>query len=55
MLVLSRGIKQSVEIDGPCIVRVAKVRGKQVTLHFIADNTTRIVRTELLEIKDDEE
>ena len=54
MLVLSRGIQQSVEIDGPCTVRVAKVRGKQVTLHFIAEDTTHIVRTELLEIKEDD-
>lgn len=32
----------------PCVVTIAAISGRQVRLHFEADNSIKIVRTELL-------
>ena len=51
MLVLTRLQEQSVEVDGKCTVKILDVRGNRVKLGFIADDSTKIMRTELIEFE----
>ena len=54
MLVLTRLQEQSVEVDGKCTVKILDVRGNRVKLGFIADQSTKVMRTEVVEMKDDD-
>lgn len=48
MLVLTRRVGESVQVDGPCRVTVVRFKGSQmVELGFEADRSTQIVRDEL--------
>ena len=49
MLILTRGPRESITINGPCVVHLLSVRGNQVKLGLEAPDTTRIWRTELIE------
>ena len=51
MLILTRNEEQSVTVDGPCIVKVLGIQGNRVKLGFIAKDSTKIVRTELIDMK----
>lgn len=47
MLILTRKLRESVKVDGPCIVQVTSIRKGRVTLGFVAAPETKILRTEL--------
>ena len=49
MLVLSRKSNEAINIDSHIVVRIVKVRGKQVTIGIQAPRQVRIVRGELRE------
>lgn len=51
MLILTRNPEQAVAVDGPCVIRVLSVEGTRVKLGFIAKDSTKIVRTELVDRK----
>jgi carbon storage regulator CsrA len=48
MLALKRRIGESVYVNGPCIVSVSDIYSNQVQLTFQASESTRILRTEIL-------
>ena len=50
MLVLTRTKDTSVTIDGPCTVKVLEISGKKIKLGFIAERSSKVMRTELIEI-----
>ena len=50
MLVLTRKAGQAIWVGGPCTVRVARVQGNRVVLHFEMEDGTRILREELLDV-----
>lgn len=43
--------KDSVSVDGPCVVTVIRMTADTVWLGFTADDGTRILRTEILDRK----
>jgi carbon storage regulator CsrA len=47
MLILSRDVNQGIDIDGPCRVVFVKYRNGRARIGIIADQTTRIRRSEL--------
>ena len=49
MLILSREIGEQIEVDGPCVITFAELRGNQIRLGFEADRSVNIWRRELLE------
>lgn len=49
MLVLTRKVDQSIEIDGGIIVQVIKLKGNAVRLGIQAPDDVQIVRSELKE------
>ena len=53
MLVLTRRVGEAIWIGGPCVVRVSKVKGNRVVLHFETDEGVRILREELVDVVGD--
>lgn len=53
MLVLGRRPGESITIHGPAVITVISVDGQYVRLGFKAPDTTKILRTELGEPRDD--
>jgi carbon storage regulator CsrA len=51
MLILDRKEEQSVTINGPCIVKVIRIDGNRIKLGFVAKDSTKIMRTELIDAK----
>jgi carbon storage regulator CsrA len=51
MLILTRMENQSVTVDGPCIVKVIRIDGNRIKLGFVAKDSTKIMRTELIDAK----
>jgi carbon storage regulator CsrA len=51
MLILDRKEEQSVTINGPCIVKVIRIDGNRIKLGFVAKESTKIMRTELIDAK----
>ena len=50
MLCLTRKAGQAIWIGGPCVVRVSRIQGNRVVLHFEMEDGTRILREELLDV-----
>lgn len=50
MLILTRNEEQSVAVDGPCIIKVLEIRGNKIKLGFIGDRSTKIMRTEIIDM-----
>lgn len=51
MLVITRKEDESVTVNGPCIVRVLSWTNQRVKLGFVAKDSTKIIRTELIDRK----
>jgi carbon storage regulator len=51
MLILTRMENESVTVDGPCIVKVIRIDGNRIKLGFVAKDSTKIMRTELIDAK----
>jgi carbon storage regulator CsrA len=48
MLVLGRKQGESLRVDGPCEIVVKRIRGSKVQIGIIGEQSTKILRTELL-------
>ena len=44
---LSRKVGESIDIDGPSVVEVLKIGGNRVLLRVTAEDSVKILRTEL--------
>lgn len=53
-LSLSRKEGESIEVDGPAVIRIKKVGRRRVYMDITAPPTTRIRRPELPDLPDDE-
>jgi sRNA-binding carbon storage regulator CsrA len=50
-LTIARQPEQSIDIDGPCRIKITRIARNYVRINIIADQSTNIVRTELLPIE----
>lgn len=49
-LVLTRGLDESVQVDGPCLITVVQCKKRGARLLFTAPPTTKIVRSEIADV-----
>ena len=52
MLVLSRKLNEEIVVDGPCVIRIAGVKGRRVAIGVKADRETKIVRAEAAQTRE---
>ena len=52
MLVLSRKAGQSIDVTGPCQIKILETRRNTVRIGITAEDGAKILRTELIEIGD---
>lgn len=48
-LVLTRREAEAIVIDGPCVVRVERIKGSRVQIRVVADAAVTILRAEIRE------
>ena len=51
MLVLGRGINETIEVDGPAVFQILKIKGNSVKVGIIANGEVKILRGELEKIE----
>ncbi len=47
MLVLSRKVNEGIAISGPCVIEIVKISGNRVSIGFVAEKSTHILRLEI--------
>jgi len=48
MLMLSREVEESIDVDGPCRITIVRIEGGRVRIGINGPPSTKVLRTELI-------